>query len=45
LRGTVNEPKNVAIITAFLASLKERELTEFASVIKTNAKTLFYKLK
>ena len=45
LRGTVNEPKNVAIITAFLASLKERDLTEFASVIKTNAKTLFYKLK
>lgn len=45
LRGTVNEPKNVAIITAFLASLKEKELTEFASVIKANAKRLFYKLK
>ena len=45
LRGTVNEPKNVAIITAFLAALKERELTEFASVIKANAKNLFYKLK
>ena len=45
LRGTVNEPKNVAIVMAFLASLKERELTEFASVIKANAKRLFYKLK
>ena len=45
LRGTVNEPKNVAIVTAFLASLKERELTEFAKVIKSNAENLFYKLK
>ncbi len=45
LRGTVNEPKNVAIITAFLASLKGRELTEFASIVKTNAKNLFYKIK
>ena len=45
LRGTVNEPKNVAIITAFLASLKGRDLTEFASIVKTNAKNLFYKIK
>ena len=44
LRGTVNEPKNVGIITAFLAQLKNVELSEFAGVIKQNAKRLFTKL-
>lgn len=44
LRGTVNEPKNVAIITAFLAKLKNVELTEFAGIIMSNAKRLFTKL-
>lgn len=45
LRGTVNEPKNVAITTAFLANLKGIELTEFAAILKNNAKRLFYKMK
>ena len=45
LRGTVNEPKNVTITSAFLAELKGREVTEFANVLTSNAKTLFYKLK
>lgn len=45
LRGTVNEPKNVTITSAFLAELKGREVTEFASVLTNNAKTLFYKIK
>jgi TatD DNase family protein len=44
LRGTVNSPKNVPIITAKLASLKGIELTEFANVVMKNAKTLFRKL-
>jgi len=45
LRGTVNEPKNVAITTAFLAKLRGIELTEFASILSKNAQTFFYKLK
>ncbi len=44
LRGTVNSPKNVPIITAFLASLKGMEIAEFASAVMFNAKTLFKKL-
>ncbi len=44
LRGTVNAPKNVPIITAFLANLRGVELTDFANQIMQNAKSLFYKL-
>lgn len=44
LRGTVNAPKNLPIITAFLANLKGLELTGFANQVMKNAKTLFYKL-
>ena len=44
LRGTTNEPKNVALVTAFMANLKGVELSEFASVIKANAKRLFKKI-
>lgn len=45
LRGTVNSPKNVPIITAFLAGLKNVEITEFANVVMKNAKSVFKKLK
>ena len=45
LRGTVNEPKNVAITSAFLAELKGYEVTEFAKILTSNAKKLFYKMK
>lgn len=45
LRGTVNSPKNVPIITAFLATLKNEDITEFANVVMKNAKSVFKKLK
>ena len=45
LRGTVNEPKNVTITSAFLAQLKGKEVTEFAKILTNNAKNLFYKMK
>ena len=44
LRGSVNEPKNVSIVTAFLAGLKGEDLQDFSSKIMTNAKVLFKKL-
>ncbi len=44
-RGTRNEPKNVALITAFLAKIKGLELEEFSNQIMSNAKRLFKKLK
>ncbi len=44
LRGTRNEPKNVALITAFLASLKGVDLESFSLKILDNAKRLFKKL-
>ncbi len=43
-RGKVNEPKNVSIITAFLANIKGVELNEFANIVMANAKRLFKKL-
>ena len=45
LRGSVNEPKNVALICAFLAQLKNIEIESFAKSIMDNAKRLFKKLK
>lgn len=45
LRGTVNTPKNIPIITATLAQLKNKDNVEFANQVKINAKRLFYKLK
>ena len=44
LRGTVNEPKNVSLVCAFLANLKGIELQSFASIVMENAKRLFTKL-
>ena len=44
LRGTLNTPKNVPIITATLASIKGKDTLEFAKIIKTNAENLFTKL-
>ena len=44
LRGTVNEPKNIPIIAATVASLKEVDLYKFASQVMSNAKNLFKKI-
>lgn len=44
LRGKVNGPKNVPIIAAKLAELKEMDLEVLAGQIMQNAKTLFKKL-
>ena len=44
LRGTQNSPKNVSLITAFLAQLKGKELQSFSQQIMLNAKELFKKL-
>lgn len=44
LRGTINSPKNVPIITATLASIKGKDTLEFARTIMSNAKNLFKKL-
>ncbi len=45
LRGTQNSPKNLPIITAFLASVKGMEIEKMAEQIMNNAKTLFSKIK
>lgn len=45
LRGTTNSPKNVSIITAFLAELKGKDVEDMAKIVKENAKRLFTKLK
>ncbi len=44
LRGTVNSPKNVSIIAAFLAEVKGMEVDRLAEQVMSNAKTLFKKL-
>ena len=44
LRGSINEPKNVSIVTAFLAQLRGKELCSFAEIVMANAKQLFKKL-
>ena len=44
-RGTINEPKNVSLVTAFLASLRGENLQDFSAFVMKNAKTLFKKLK
>lgn len=44
LRGTTNTPSNVAIITNFLASLKNIEIEQFSKQILSNAKRLFNNL-
>lgn len=44
LRGTINEPKNIPLIAAHVASLKEMDVLDFADCVMKNAKTLFYKL-
>ncbi len=45
LRGTRNEPKNVSLITAFLANIKGVNLEEFSKIIMANAKRIFNKIK
>ena len=45
LRGTVNGPKNVPIITAKLAQLKGKDIKEMAGLVMTNTKRLFNKIK
>ncbi len=45
LRGTVNEPKNVPLVAAKLAEIKDMEVSELAASVMQNAETLFYKLK
>lgn len=44
-RGTVNSPKNVSLITNFLANLRNEDEQSFASSVMQNAKNLFKKLK
>lgn len=44
LRGTINEPKNVSLVTAHIAQLKGLNLVEFADCVMKNAKNLFKKL-
>ncbi len=44
LRGTVNEPKNVSLVSAFLSQLKGKEVGSFAQTLMLNAKTLFKKI-
>ncbi len=44
LRGTINQPKNVSLVTAFLANLKAVELSVFAENVMENARRLFKKL-
>ena len=44
LRGTINSPKNVSLVTARLAEIKKMEIERLASQIMRNAKTLFKKL-
>jgi TatD DNase family protein len=44
LRGTINEPKNIPIIAAHIAMLKDVDLYKFAEQVMINAKTLFKKL-
>lgn len=45
LRGTVNQPKNVSLVTAFLGELLGKSVEETANIIRQNAERLFYKLK
>ena len=45
LRGTVNGPKNVPIITAKLAELKGVSIEDMANAVKENTKRLFKKIK
>ena len=44
LRGKVNGPKNVPIILAKLAELKEKSIEYMADAVMKNARTLFKKL-
>ncbi len=43
-RGLTNTPKNVAIVTNFLATLKNVDCQSFSESVLNNAKKLFYKL-
>lgn len=44
-RGSINQPKNVTVTSAFLASVKGYEFSEFSKILTKNAKRLFYKMK
>lgn len=43
-RGTLNEPKNVSLVTARLAEIKNMPVDELASSVMNNARRLFSKL-
>lgn len=45
LRGTLNSPKNVPIITAKLAELKAKSVDDMAKIVMANTKRLFNKIK
>ncbi len=45
LRGTTNTPKNVALVTQYLALLKGQPTDKIASEIMANAKRLFKKIQ
>ena len=45
LRGTVNEPKNVALVTEKIAQIKNLTVSETAKIIRDNTLNLFKKLK
>ena len=40
-RGNINEPKNVSVISEFLASIRGEELDELSKLTTLNAKSLF----
>ncbi len=44
-RGSINEPKNVALVTAKLAEIRALTVEQTAAAVMANAKKLFYKLK
>lgn len=41
LRGTVNEPAHVSLVTVFLADLRKESATDIADATTTNARHLF----
>ena len=45
LRGTRNEPKNVALVEEFLATLREIDREEMGEILKENTLRLFNKIK
>ncbi len=40
-RGTINEPKQIETVAAFLAQLRGEDLQELANITTNNARALF----